>query len=67
MRTNFQHSSRAEIIDNLKSVLSDVTLNRVVEASEFTKTGTVNCVSITWRFKNDQTRSISVKPFRYIG
>ncbi|HCG6531162.1 TPA: recombinase family protein [Vibrio parahaemolyticus] len=67
VRTNFQHSSRAEIIDNLKSVLSDVTLNRVVEASEFTKTGTVNCVSITWRFKNDQTRSISVKPFRYIG
>ncbi|HCE1805245.1 TPA: recombinase family protein [Vibrio parahaemolyticus] len=67
VRTNFQHSSRAEIIDNLKSVLSDVTLNRVVEDSEFTKTGTVNCVSISWRFKNNQTRSISVKPFRYIG
>ncbi len=67
VRTNFKHSSRAEIIDNLKSVLSDVTLNRVVEASKFTKTGMVNCISITWRFKNDQTRSISVKPFRYIG
>ncbi|MBM5061375.1 recombinase family protein [Vibrio parahaemolyticus] len=67
VRTNFRHSSRAEIIDNLKSVLSDVTLSRVVEASEITKTGTVNCVCITWRFKNDQTRSISVRPFRYIG
>lgn len=67
VRSNFQHSARAEIIDNLKSVLADVTLNRKVEASEFTKTGMVNCVSITWRFKNDQTRTISVKPFRYIG
>ncbi|MEZ8314259.1 recombinase family protein [Vibrio splendidus] len=65
VRTNFQHSSRAEIIDHLKSVLSEVTLNRVVEVSDFTKTGTVNCVSIKWRFKNDQTRTISVKPFRY--
>ncbi|MDN2483773.1 recombinase family protein [Vibrio agarivorans] len=67
VRSNFQHSARAEIIDNLKSVLADVTLNRKVEVSEFTKTGMVNCVSITWRFKNDQTRTISVKPFRYIG
>nr|WP_319557074.1 recombinase family protein [uncultured Vibrio sp.] len=67
VRVNFQHPSRPELAEHLKSVLSKVTLSRKLETSEFVKAKSVNCVDIKWHFKNGQTRRITVKPYKYVG
>lgn len=67
VRCNFSHSKRVEIIENLQAILDKVVLSRTEKKSDFSKTGSANCVSITWKFKNGQSRTISVEPFKYIG
>jgi len=66
VRKDLLHPERAEIRNNLLSVLSTVTVNRREEKSEFSKTGMVNCVDITLSFKNGKKRKIWVEPFKYL-
>ncbi|MFA0382027.1 recombinase family protein [Vibrio sp. 10N.222.54.A3] len=67
VRDDYQHPQRVEIRNNLLSVLKEVKLNRVENNSSSSKTGVVNCVDITWYFKNGQERKLQFEPFKYIG
>ncbi|MGS0673954.1 recombinase family protein [Shewanella sp. 125m-1] len=66
VRLDLNHPTRQEIHEILNRIIREIKVDRKEYPSTFSKIKIVQCIEITWIFKNGQTRKLKTKPFEYI-
>ncbi|MCG3741976.1 recombinase family protein [Vibrio cincinnatiensis] len=63
---NFNHPDRKTIRKHLICVIDNVKVIRSEHESQYTKIKIVNCITLVVKFRNGQTRVLTVRPFKYL-